>query len=397
VKRLAAFVLLATVLVRPGPVRAADEGPPSKDVQKAIDAGAGWLRARYAGEFEDATFHDTVELLVLTLSHCGANFEDKVYAKAVKALEKIEPRFTYRTALLAMALNEVNPRLYRRKLMHCAQWLVDTQLKEGEWGYPGPPILDGKPPQGLSVPAPEEPETPPAAPGMSAEPGMAAAPPKGGAKASDRVRIERRTTLYAGDVTKGDFSNTQFAILGLRACRDAGIDVPPDVWKGALGYLKKYQRKDGGWGYVMNGAQDDASYASLTCAGICSAVISLHSIGAKDPKSDTIVARALAWVKGHADIEVNAGVDMSSLIGQSTWQYYHLYSLERAGRVLGTPDVGGKAWYGPGATWLLSTQKGDGHWEDTYKMDPAPSYLSVADTCFALLFLTRATRPLTGG
>ena len=394
-KRLAVLVLLATVLSRPA--LAADDGPPSADVQKAINSGAGWLRARFSGEFEDATFHDTVELLVLTLSHTGANLEDKVYAKAIKALEKIEPRFTYRTALLAMALNEVNPRLYRKKLTHCAQWLVDTQLKEGEWGYPGPPNVQGKAPQGLSVPAPYEPEAPAPDPGMAGEPGMAGPPGKPAAKPSERIKIEHGTTLYAGDTAKGDFSNTQFAILGLRACRDAGIDVPPDVWKNALGYLKKYQRKDGGFGYVMTGAQDESSYASLTCAAICSAVICLNASGAKDPKSDTIVTRALAWMKTHGDIDVNNGVDMSSIIGPSTWQYYHLYSLERAGRVLAVADVGGKSWYGPGAKWLLSTQKGDGHWEDTYKDDPAPSYLSIADTCFALLFLTRATRPLTGG
>jgi hypothetical protein len=173
--------------------------------------------------------------------------------------------------------------------------------------------------------------------------------------------------------------------------------VPADVWKNALGYLKKYQRKDGGWGYVLAGAQDDSSYASLTCAGICSAMICLNSLGSKDPKSDVIVTRALAWIRGHGDVDNNVGVDMSSTIGASTWQYYHLYSLERAGRVLGAADVGGKAWYGPGAKWILSTQKGDGHWEDSYRQDPAPTYLSTADTCFALLFLTRATRPLTGG
>ena len=98
-------VLLASLAAGRSPARAADDAPPPGDVQKAIDAGAGWLRAKFADGFEDATFHDPVELVALTLSHAGVNLNDKVYAKAIAALETVEPRFTYRTALLAMALS----------------------------------------------------------------------------------------------------------------------------------------------------------------------------------------------------------------------------------------------------------------------------------------------------
>ncbi len=391
-KRLALFALvaLAPLSVPPAPARAAEEGPPAAAVSKAIDAGAQWLKSQFKDGLSDTTFHDAGELVILTLSHCGVNLTDRVYADGIKALESVEPRFTYRTALLAMALSEVNPRLYRKKIAHCAQWLVDTQLKEGEWGYPGLAARPGHPTEGVKVQPPAEPD-PAAPPASGAKPGA-----KPAAKPSDRVVIARQTPVYAGPGEKGDFSNTQFAILGLRACRDAGIDVPAETWKDALAYLRKYQRPDGGFGYVTSGEQDEVSYASLTCAGACSAAICLAATGVKDPKGDPLVKKALAWIAKNDDVGSNVGIDTSSIVGPSDWQCYHLYSLERAARVLGVADIGGKPWYGPGATWLLSKQAGDGHWEDTRKMETPPAYFNVADTCFALLFLTRATRPLTG-
>jgi hypothetical protein len=147
----------------------------------------------------------------------------------------------------------------------------------------------------------------------------------------------------------------------------------------------------------MSGGQDEASYASLTCAGICSAAICLHALGTKDVRSDAVVKRGLAWLRKNLDIGRNVGIDQSVVIGPSAWQYYHLYSLERAARVLGLTDVEGRAWYPEGARWLLGKQRPDGSWADEESRGGRPRYLDVADTCFAILFLSRATRPLTGG
>lgn len=74
---------------------------------------------------------------------------------------------------------------------------------------------------------------------------------------------------------------------------------------------------------------------------------------------------------------------------QRSWQYYHLYSLERAGNLTDTVKFGTHDWYGAGATYLLDRLQGDGHWD-------APDGIkkTVWDTCFAILFLARATRPV---
>src|SRR5262245_17606459 len=191
---------------KPAAPAAAPKGPPAADVQKAIDAGAGWLRQQFAKGFEDTSRSDCVELVVLTLAHAGANQSDAVFAKGLALLEKTEPRFTYRTSLLAMALAEVNPRLYQRKIAHCAQWLVDTQLSGGEWGYPGTANGPGFTPRGTTVAPPP--------PAEGSKPGDRAPRPK------VAIRRGESHTAEAGAAGKGDFSNTQLAILALRSCRD---------------------------------------------------------------------------------------------------------------------------------------------------------------------------------
>jgi hypothetical protein len=378
-RRTAAVSILTVLLLSKGPDTAAGDGDPAPaDVQRAIDSGVEWLRRSYADGFDDRRFTDQAEIVLLTLSHVGGTAKDPLYAKALATVEKAEPRFTYRTSLQAMALAEVNPRLHRGKIAHCAQWLVDTQLKEGEWGYPGETTGAGARPEGVRVSPPFD------------EAAMASA-----AAAKGRIRVERRDSMTSDRVLRGDFSNTQFAILGLRACREAAVDVPPATWKKALEYLRKTQREDGGWGYEMAGVQDDASYASLTAAGVCSTAICLHATGVKDPKSDATVRRGLEWLRKNPDLGTNVGIDRSRVLGPSPWQCYHLYSVERAARVLGLEEIGGKPWYGPGARWLLDAQAEDGRWEDPALQGSRPRYLTPADTCFALLFLSRSTRPLT--
>ena len=122
---------------------------------------------------------------------------------------------------------------------------AESQLVGGEWGYPGTVNGPGHMPQGVLVDPPPPPE------GVAPE----------DHRPQERVVIRRRSSQTSVTVLKGDFSNTQFAILGLRACREAGVEVPKETWKKALDYLRNFQRPDGGWGYVMQGEQDGVSYS----------------------------------------------------------------------------------------------------------------------------------------
>jgi hypothetical protein len=367
--------LASACLLASGSPGAAEEAPPAAEVARAIETGRAWLTQRIQGAWRDEKVHDLAEIVVLTLGHCGANLKDKTYAEGVELLTVVEPRWTYRAALQAMALAQVNEKLHQRKIAHCAQWLVDTQLAAGEWGYPGATEGDPAFPEGVKVPAPGIPAS---------------------VKVGERIQLERRGTTTAERPLKGDFSNTQVAILGLRAARDANVHAPKETWQAALKYLRDTQREDGGWGYVMQGEQDMSSYASLTAAGLCSTAVCLEALGPRDVKGDAGVRKALAWLSKRLDVARNVGIDQSSVVGPSPWRYYHLYALERAGRVLGVEKIGAHAWYDEGARWLLGAQRSDGSWADGDGAGTRPAYFTPADTCFALLFLTRATRPVTG-
>jgi hypothetical protein len=70
------------------------------------------------------------------------------------------------------------------------------------------------------------------------------------------------------------------------------------------------------------------------------------------------------------------------------WHYYYLYGVERAGVLAGTYTFGQKDWWETGATWLLREQEDWGAWPK------GPTLSDTINTCFALLFLRRATIPL---
>jgi len=377
---LRSCLLVLLTCLAAAPSLQAREGPSPSEVHEAIERGTAWLKKRIDGQLESETFHSVPELAVLTLSHAGVRLQDKVLAAALTEIVSNELTFTYRVSTLAMALGRINPYKYRARLAYCAQWLVDTQLPGGEWGYPG--TVRGRTNETRAE---------------HAKPPVTEKDAAGGPKAPPIV-ITRRSdpARYAG--AQGDFSNTQFALLGLRACLDARIEVPKTTWQTALAYQLKFQQKDGSWGYVVAGEQDEAGYASLTCAGLVGVAICLHGLG-KSPRSHPAVKRGLKWLARHWTPQENAGIEDSSIIPPSTWQYYQLYAVERVGRVLNQKKIGKRKWYPEGAAWLLAQQKADGSWEDPGGDTTGrnPPYLRTADTCFALLFLTLATPPLTGG
>jgi len=62
-------------------------------------------------------------------------------------------------------------------------------------------------------------------------------------------------------------------------------------------------------------------------------------------------------------------------------------AIERAGMIFGTERFGSHEWYPEGVDFLLPAQKEDGRWQ-------ADGSHAIGDTCFAILFLRRATKGL---
>ncbi len=95
----------------------------------------------------------------------------------------------------------------------------------------------------------------------------------------------------------------------------------------------------------------------------------------RNSKSDSFVKAGMNWLSQHYQI--------------APWNTYYMYALERAGIYAGTEKVGEHLWYKDGANAYLKTQGPDGSWgKDT------DWFNTTWDTCFAILFLRRAARPL---
>ncbi len=225
-----------------------------------------------------------------------------------------------------------------------------------------------------------------------------------------------------------DHSNTQYALLGLKAASRSGVEVNPKVYLKALKHLLGAQQASGpetprvqfvgqretfskavdharGWSYFSLKGTTDApddfrggrlpglvrgrgAYGSMTAGSLGALVICRSELLGRRGYSARLDARAeqsvwdgIAWLGRHFSVTENPE--------RSGWHYYYLYALERAGVLAGVDWMGEQDWYGRGADFLLVQQRRSGSWSQT-----GPRILT---TCFALLFLKRGTIPVQRG
>jgi hypothetical protein len=250
---------------------------------------------------------------------------------------------------------------------------------------------------------------------------------------------------------QSDNSNTQFALLGLWTARRYGVPVDEALAR-VEARFRKSQSLDGGWGYVIDSPTKDATGAvippafsspTMVCAGLLGLAMSHVAAGdragdgdrdnpagrdagaAPDITKDAGVARALRALgttmvpppaqnpagarPGGAGFRGGAqppgglqrpggafpphGAEGPNRAGapgvrrmfpaHNARLYYFLWSLERVAVAYGLERIEGKDWYKYGADLLLANQEADGSWQGAHG-----TY--GADTCFALLFLSRA-------
>ncbi len=309
------------------------------EVDAAIDKGAEYLKDKTDGQRGRG---NTTELVALTLAHAGVSADEAPLKELLERILQFRLSSTYNTAIQTVLLSYVNPKKYRARIAECGQWLVDAQCGNGQWTYGGD--------------TPQEPER---------------TVVSGDAESGYKLRDRRGD----GVSPSGDNSNAQFGVLGLWAAMVAGVKVPESSFKLAERWWKGQQGTDGGWGY---GARD-LSYGSMTCAGV--AAMSICARGLEDPdRNRGQEVAGLRWLGGNFTVKTNPK--------GGSWHYYYLYSLERAGTITGQRTMGGHDWYQEGARFLVDAQANDGSWTSE---DP------ISDTCFAILFLKRATSSLVTG
>jgi len=366
-----------------------------KDVDVAIDKAANWLGGN--GGF-GGPGSDRFELVMYTLYH-SATFprDDKRFLEGVKILQTKKLEKTYNVALTAMFLEAYDKVANQKRIAECAQFLVDNQCVNGQWSY-GEPIelpSDGQAPEVVSG----------GGGGTTAGGGNRG----GGTQTMKRVPIKRNRR----GPEKGDHSNTQYAILGLRSCAAAEVIIPKETWLEAMDILEDGQDKEGAWSYVWHPTDTadakkggpktvtvkNPGYGSMTagCAGsliICKYYLRAHYGQKVDFKNDKSVKDAVEWLAKNFTVEENANYEKVKSTAsvptgdKYTWHYYYLYALERAGMLGDYVNFGRYDWYQIGARWLLANQEPGGAWRGKHGND------AVSDTCFAILFLRRATKPV---
>jgi hypothetical protein len=344
------------------------------DVNAAIDRGVAHLRTlqKDDGSFEPYGGWEggTTSLAAYTLLACGVPRDDPQCAKALALVTSKDPARNYELAVGLMAVERAfvepgntaseaaagkeMPAPWRAWCERAAQRLETQSVAPGSWGYPN----------------------------------------------------------AGNELYKMDSSNTQYAALGLRAAARLGFPVREQTWLGLIRHFATCREKDAPKAQVsLDGERgsntstsapldvreaagfryrphEPRAHGSMTCAGIGSLAIARDELrrakskrfGAQDEAEvEAMILGGWAWIDAHY------AVDRHPLRG-GDWYHYWLYSLERAGLLTGVRRVGGKDWYFDGAMELLARQAENGSWDE-------PGGVHTTETCFALLFLKRATAP----
>lgn len=323
-----AACLAATALLSCGAILTPAAGPTGEQVQRAIRRGVDSLQQQ---QRDDGTWSDSgyfpggvTCLTTLALLQAGQPAHAARIASAVDTIAELPDRHVYVVSLKTMVLATTDPEKYHPQIQAGARWLADAQTGNGLWGY-----------------------------------------------------------TDTGD--RFDHSNTQFALLGLHAAAQAGVRIPPSLWRDAQQALTMNQNADGGWGYQAN----DRSFGSMTAAGVANLII----LGAQFRQGQETtfqngaapncgkyrinrpLAKGLNWLAQNFRPGTNPG--------RNEHVHYWLYAAERAGMLAGQRFFGRHDWYREGAEVLIKTQARDGSWNG-----------NLIDTSFAILFLAKGHKAI---
>lgn len=255
-----------------------------------------------------------------------------------------------------------------------------------------------------------------------------------------QIRVGRTThtrNVRVPPHSNQDLSSTQLATLALYSASRFGVKIDPQVWVDIIEYSLHNQEEDGpeheryqprsryaapkdkarGFMYIKGSPDHTEGQAtgSMTACGLANILIAKDALendkkGKKILSKSDIIKRvdratldAIAWLDRNWS-------DFNNPV-KNGYHVYYLYSLERAMDILGRNLCGRHVWYPAGAKQLLKRQNRGEY--DSYKhtkkrkklekekkpgtfwdTDSTHEPHDVLDTCFALLFLKRATHGL---
>ncbi len=370
-----------------------------KRVAAAIRGGAAWVRAQIEDKKsffvdqggEDRNFGDgRLALGLLALLHGGVPPADAVVQKGFAELRRRKLEDSYSLAAALMALVQLHTPVGE-----------SARLRDGE--------LAALPPRRL-------PDADHALATKWLQQLLRNVDPRG--PAQDVVRFN----YTAGP--RYDTSLQQYGLLGLWAARAGGVEVDARTFAAAGRHLLDVQGKGGApaavaftsyaqlraaagadgppkaataraapRGFAYQEASEPA-FGSMTCAGLSGLLLARAGMGDGDralrARFDDAIDAAYGWLAANFCVRSNPGFAERA---DRHW-YYWLYCLERSCELAGIARLDGRDWYYEGALQLLANQQENG----SFRAEQ-PSTLLLDSTCFAILFLAKATAaaPVTGG
>lgn len=351
-------------LPAPAPAKQPLPGPPPapgkadeelvERVRKGIDGGVKYLKSkqnRATGNWEGEQFvlnfvvnmeGGTSALVTLALLNAGLTEKDESVRKALDYLRTLPPRKTYVVGLQNLALAEARQPKDLPIIQRNADWLVQQAI------------------------------------------GLRSGDLKG--------------WTYEGGLSLGDGSNTQYALLGLYAAKQAGARVDDTVWRAILKHYTDYQVQltpsTGGWRYQNLGNDARDVSFTMTVAGVCGLLIAglglEESTQGLDPATgvaancgvyaeNAVIARGMNWIASNFSFDSGKSV------------FYNVYGIERLGRLSGERFIGRYDWYREGCEYVLRSQEpATGAFLKPRGIDAA----EVLSTSFAVLFLSKGRTPV---
>jgi len=345
--RAALLSLLAggLLLAAPSPSRAAD--PLVDRVQKSMDKAIQFLQlqARDKGHWDHLEIEGRVlrpggwtSLAALALLNAGVAREDDTIQKSLAYLRTLPPSQTYVVGLQTMVFAAAGypedlPRIQRN-----VDWLIDSRLVNG-WTYGKVGNINGL----------------------------------------------------------CDFSNTQYALLGLHDGIQAGAKVAEKDLE-AIQKLYLDTQLNNGWGY----RKSDPATMTMTTAGVCGLYITgldllegkqkLRADGSAENcglyADNKPIRDAMDWIGARFPAQITP--ESAARWGSP---YYCLYGIERTGRLSGQRFINGHDWYRLGCEFLVEQQNPNGSWQG---LRGAPGFdgQPIVATSFALLFLSKGRTPI---
>jgi hypothetical protein len=349
--------VLLTILAGAAVVAAVPDRSPAADprpeplvdqVRAAMENGVRYLKGAQRGRNWEGEVNiptqvtgGTTALVLLALLNCGVRPDDPVVQRGADYLRGLEPQFTYSVGLQTMVFAEVGDPKDLARIQRNVDWLIAARR------------MDGK---------------------------------------------DLRGWTYTAEGGGADNSNSQYALLGLHAGKQAGAAVSQAVWQSIYEFYHASQQPDGGW--IYSDRLNQGTSLTMTIAGLSGLSIAGTEVDAgrrklnpdgsdpqcgKYPENDAI-RKALAWLA----VEDRAGDGNRLRFDEPRNAFYSIYGIERAGRLTGQRLLAGHDWYREGCKFLVGQQHEEGAW---YRRGTHDGWPAIS-TSFALLFLSKGRTPI---